>query len=313
MTKSPVTKNRNRTTRPPGKPLTRPGLSSKAKIILAMLTSPVLIALIALLQNLLNLPPESRPSTITAVGVVTNTPLSPTSTNPATPAAMATIDQPLNAGRLTGVLTDQAGSPISDMEVSVRNGPKTRTDKDGKFVLNNVPLGDQLIVVTPPSGKGNLTLNVRIDEGQNSQTSIVYDVSSGRIGLLAITAPVDDSSLEVLQDGTTYRAVIYGRCDGLKNVFDNFDVWVLVSSISDSKFWLQHPPAVIDPSTETWRAKILLGDPQHPPQDGEQWDIVAIAAESSSDIGRILNVGKLSLLPPNVGSNVVTVKTHIVH
>jgi len=226
-------------------------------------------------------------------------------------AAATTPTSPVTTGQLEGLLTDRAGNPISDISVSIRNGPETVTDMAGGFVLSNVPAGNQLIVVKPPSGEGQLTQNISIEANQTTKTSVIYNSATSRLGLLSITAPVDGGVLEVRPDGTVHRATIYGRSDGLAQVFGEFDVWVLISSERDESFWVQRPPALVDPNSNTWRANVLLGSEEHPPSDGDFWDIVAVAADADSDINRIISTPKLSELPPHIRSNVVTAVTQI--
>ncbi|MEK6280192.1 MAG: carboxypeptidase-like regulatory domain-containing protein [Acidobacteriota bacterium] len=217
----------------------------------------------------------------------------------------------LTEGRLVGMLTDRASSPLSNMTVSIRNGPTTKTDSEGRFVLNNVATGDQLLEVQASTG-GRLTQNVALESKKTTTANFVYDASTSRLGLLSIVGPVDGGLLELTKDGTEHRAVVYGRCDSLSQILGSFDVWVLISSQRDSRFWVQQPPAVIDPSTNTWRARALFGSTEHPPKDGEQWDILAVSASSDSEFKRILNTPMLSMLPPHISSNVVTVEIRII-
>jgi len=214
-------------------------------------------------------------------------------------------------GRLEGTVTDNTGNPIADLSVSIRNGPKAITDAKGIFVLNGVESGDQLIIVEPRSGHGQLTLNINIKRDQNPKTNIIYNADTSRLGLLSITSPVDDSLLEVRRNGNEHRATVHGRCDGLAQVLEGFDVWVLVKSERDPRYWIQRPSALIDPNSNTWRAGVLLGSPEHPPMTDESWDLIAVAAKADSDMGRILNTPNLNLLPNHITSNVVTVRLRI--
>jgi hypothetical protein len=214
-------------------------------------------------------------------------------------------------GRIAGMLSDRAGNPIGDMSVGIRNGPQAQTDSRGKFVVNEAPAGDQTVEVRSPSTKGQLTQNIRVEPGQTTSVNIVYDAGTSRLGLLSITAPVDSSLLALRHDGNEYRAEIYGRCDGLQQILGQFDVWVLVSSESDSRYWVQQPSALVDPSDNTWRAKALFGSPENPPRDNQRWDIVAVAASSGSGIGRVINTPSLNLLPSHISSNTVSVETKI--
>lgn len=216
-------------------------------------------------------------------------------------------------GRLKGVLTDRAGNPLTGLRVSIKNGPQTLSDAQGQFVLNGAPTGDQILVVENPHiNTGPLTQALALLEGQTTQTKIVYDAANAQLGLLAITAPLDTGELEIRRDGKEHRATVYGRCDGLGQMLGRFDVWVLLRSERDSRLWVQHPSAIIDAAAGTWRANVRLGDPAHPPRDGERWDLVAVAAEASSAIRQIANTPQLTLPPPHLSSNVVTATAKIV-
>lgn len=214
-------------------------------------------------------------------------------------------------GRLEGVFTDREKTPISDLTVSIKNGPQTITDIAGKFVLDNVPAGDQLIVVTLDSGKGDVTQHVHIVENQTTIANIVYDAGAGAIGLLTISAPVDGGILETHKIEDRHRATVYGRCDGLAQILGNYDIWVLISDEKDGFYWVQTPPALIDFNDNTWRANIIFGSEEYPPNDGDRWDIVVVAAEADSKIGQVQNTPRLSALPPHISSNVVTVELQL--
>lgn len=84
-----------------------------------------------------------------------------------------------------------------------------------------------------------------------------------------------------------------------------FDVWVLIRSEQESRFWVQQPPAVIDPKSNTSQAKVAFGDAQHPWSNGRRWDILAIAAPSKIDMGHKLFEPTLKSLPTHVSSKVV--------
>ena len=214
---------------------------------------------------------------------------------------------PRSAARLEGMVINRSGSILSDVSVSIRNGPETRTDMQGQFVLNNAPVGDQVIVIKPPSGSGQLTQNVQLSDGQTTKTNIIYDTATSRLGLLSIVAPVDEGSLELRQVNGRHQASIFGRCDGLTQILEDFEVWVLVKSETDPSFWVQHPPAIVDPNTNTWRADAMLGDAEHRPYNGQHWTIVAVAANSDAGINRLASTPRLKELPPHIASNVVTV------
>lgn len=213
---------------------------------------------------------------------------------------------------LEGMVSDSEGNPLSGLSVGIQNGPKAQTDAKGVFVLNGVKAGDQVLVIQPRSGHSQMTLNLNVKEGPNPKTNVIYNVDTSRLGLLAITAPVDGAILDVRKSGNEHRATVYGRCDGLADALGTFDVWVLVRSTTDLRYWVQRPPALVDASANTWRAGILLGSPEHPPLNGESWDIIAVAARADSDMGRIINTPGLNLLPTRITSNVVTVKIKII-
>jgi len=210
-------------------------------------------------------------------------------------------------GRLEGVFTSLEKKPISDLTVSIRNGPQTITDIDGRFVLDNVSAGDQLIVVSADSGQDDVTQHVHIVENQTTIANIIYDAGARTIGFLTISAPVDGAILETHKIEELHRATIYGRWEGLAQILGNFDIWVLISDEKDGFFWVQNPPALVDFNDNTWRANVVFGSQEYPPSDGDRWDIVAVAAEADSEIGQIQNTPKISALPPNISSNVVTV------
>lgn len=217
-------------------------------------------------------------------------------------------------GHLEGILTDRNGNPIINIPIGILRGPQTRTDIEGKFVLTEVPVGDQLIVIKPQVEKSQVTQNVHIERAQPNRIKIYYDPASSLLGLLSIIAPVEGGELEarkvVQDDGTRYRATVYGRCDGLERLLERFNVWVLVSSNNDQKLWVQ-PPAIIDRTSSTWQAEIFLGDADFVPRPEDRWRMVAVAAEADSQIGRVLNTPNLSLLPHHVSSNVVVAKAVI--
>ncbi len=243
-------------------------------------------------------------------------------------AAVAALTSPAQStpsaddvGRLVGTLTDRQGQALSDVIVSVQNGPSARTDLQGTFVLNNVPVGDQLIVVEPPSGSGRVTLNTTMLAEETNQVNIIYDESTSRLGLLSITAPIDGGILEIRKDPgkdeqgadiIVHRATVFGRMDGLPQIFDEgYDIYVLVNSTRGGSFWLQLPAAAVDLQKNTWRATITLGDPENPPFEGEEWNIIAVAASLDTQMGRVISTPSLSLLPPHVRSNLVTAVAQI--
>ena len=258
-------------------------------------------------------PPMEPPST---VGPVQKPPTMPDSSRPELPGGtVPTRDvqhsQQVSSalGRVEGVLTDKGGKALSGLTVSVEGGPESVTGTDGRFVLTEVAAGDRSLIVKSRSGVSELRHNIVVSaQGSNSAT-IVYDVKSSRLGLLSIVSPVDDGIVELREDGKVFRAEVFGRCDGLPQILDRFDIWVLIRSERDTRFWVQHPPAVVDPQANSWRADVLLGSPEIPPSTGERWHIVAAAAEADSEMRRIVNTPSLSLLPKCVQSNVVTVVT----
>jgi hypothetical protein len=217
------------------------------------------------------------------------------------------------SGVLVGYVKDRSGRPLSNLSVGISGGPETRTDGEGNFRLRATPVGDQTLVVKPGSGHGSLTRNVTIVDGVTNQIMLVYAVETSSLGLISITSLVDGGILEVKSDGKQRWATIHGRCDGLPQVFDKFDIWLAVRSESDTVLWIQHPQAVIDFSTNEWIARIDVGDDKHPPRRGERWSIVAIAASPESEIAGVSNTPSLSLLGPHISSNVVSVETKLIN
>jgi hypothetical protein len=199
------------------------------------------------------------------------------------------------------------------MAVSVRNGPETVTDASGMFVLPGVLAGAQLLVVRSVSERGReWTQHIDVVPNNTTKVNIAYNPTSSRLGLFLITAPVDGAILEAKHVGQQFLGEVYGRCDALDEIFGpQFDAWVLIRSQLDQRLWVQHPPAIVDLTSGTWKANIQIGNAETPPQNGERWDMIAVAAPASSDIRRILNVTSLSDLPEHIRANSVTVETRI--
>jgi hypothetical protein len=217
------------------------------------------------------------------------------------------IPGPYSTARLEGTVMDRSGKVLTDLSVGVRNGPETPVDSQGKFVLNNVPADDQLIVVKSSRGVGGeVSQAVRLETGKTTRTNIVYDVALSKLGLLSITVPVDGNALDVPLGKNGGLLTVYGRCDGLAQIFDSYDVWILVKPQGYAPFFVQHPAAVIDPSINTWRADIALGDAMNLPKDGDQWTLVAVAARSDSGISHFASTPNLNQMPQHITSNVVT-------
>ena len=252
---------------------------------------------------------SSRPSLTPMVG-------NPTATQYSSVFPTSTKVISMQLGYLEGIVTDRDGNPISNLSINISNGPATVTDSEGRFFLNNVLEGDQIIIVKSPSGSGQDTLNFSVIANQTNKVNIVYDPITSRLGLLSIISPVDGGELEVrqeIEDGNVIsRATVYGRSDGLGQIFLNgFDIWILISSERDNQFWVQFPPAIIDTQNNTWKANILLGSPERPPVNGEIWTIVAVAAEPDSGFNWIISTPKLSLLPSHITSNIVSATSQI--
>lgn len=283
--------------------------------------SPVglLIAIIACIGILTVATPIAMNSiwqpTSTSVPVIispTTPVISPIATITDTPAAV------LPSGYLEGVLTDKTGRAIPDIVISInrRNGPQTRTDSQGRFVLENVPLGTQEISVWVPNGKV-LTQFVHVEK--STSITLIFDTEATLLGVLSIISPMDGGDLEIREEvdsfdykKSLYRATIYGRADGLQQIFENgFNIWVLTNSNRNELYWLQRIPALVDSQHGTWRADIVLGTSDSPLVNGERWTIIAVAAEPGTGFDNILNTPNLNLLPPHISSNVVTVEAVI--
>lgn len=214
---------------------------------------------------------------------------------------------------LQGVVMDRSGKGLGDLSVSVHDGPQTDVDDQGTFVLKNVPAGDQVVIVRSSRNvAGELKQGVRLESGKTTQMSIVYDSGSSRIGLLSISAPVDGSRIEVPLVRNGGLITVHGRCDGLAQIFDRFDVWVLVKPQGNAPFFVQHPAAIVDPNNNSWRCDVSLGDTTHPPTEGSHWTLVVVAAPVGSSLSRIANTPDLSkLTEQHIRSNVVTFTSSI--
>jgi hypothetical protein len=188
--------------------------------------------------------------------------------------------------------------------VSLRGGPQTTADTQGKFVLNNASAGDQMILVKT-ARSGEITQSIRLEAG-NNRTNVIYDSTSSRLGLLSISAPVDESSAELIMTASGGTLTVYGRCDGLRQILGDFDVWMMVKPSGNNPLYVQHPAAIVDSNNNSWRADIALGDAMNPPKTGDQWTLIAVAVKSPSEISRLANVPNLNSLPQHLSSNVVT-------
>ena len=131
-----------------------------------------------------------------------------------------------------------------------------------------------------------------------------------QLGLLSITAPTDGSLVKVTQ-GQVHTETVYGRGDGLAQIYGGygmFDIYLVVQSLKGNQpMWIQKNPAVVDRNTNIWVGTIIMGDDKNPPEEGETWLIVAVAASKDAGIGKILNITSLSQLPELISSNLVTV------
>ena len=274
---------------------------------LAALFTAIAVVLVTVIST------TNRPPPTTAKGPE-SPPAPPRSATTQTPPVLVVATNPSPpssaAGRLEGWVKDRAGNSISDLLVSVRHGPETKTDRQGHFVLNNLSAGDQDLVIAPPSQRGQVAQHITIQANLPNQVTIVYDAQSSRLGLLSTVAPVDGSLVEV-GPRSEYRFPVRGRCDGLGEILDRFEVWVLVRSELDERFWVQRPPAVVDPSSSTWVADVRLGDSKTPPSNGERWYLVVVAAAPDSGMGTIVNTPLLSALPAHIRGNVVTLETTV--
>jgi hypothetical protein len=117
--------------------------------------------------------------------------------------------------RLEGSVMDRSGKILTDISVGVRNGPETEVDSQGKFVLNNIPAGDQLIVIrSSRSVGGEVSQGLRLETGKTTRTNIVYDVALSKLGLLSIMMPVDGSTLDGPLGKNGGFVTVYGRSEG---------------------------------------------------------------------------------------------------
>jgi hypothetical protein len=213
-------------------------------------------------------------------------------------------------GQLEGILSDRSGVGLPNMTISIENGPQTSTDALGQFVLEEAPIGSQLIVVQAPTLGSQFSQHVNIEQDRITYANLVFDSLSMQLGLLSITAPVNNSVLTPEAD-VPHKQLVYGHCDGLAQIFGEygkFKIWVLVRAISDDAYlWVQHPAAIVDATNNTWQASVYMGSQQSLPYDGQKWIILAVAAPVESGMENILNVMELEDLPFRiVRSNVIS-------
>ncbi|HEX5885992.1 MAG TPA: carboxypeptidase-like regulatory domain-containing protein [Pyrinomonadaceae bacterium] len=211
--------------------------------------------------------------------------------------------------RVVGSITDRAGNPLNNVTIGIKNNVETTTDQQGNFVLNGVPSGDQLLVARTAGGGGALTQNLAVEKGKTTHTRVIYDPVTSNMGVLSITEPIDGALLDIRGNGADHWAMVYGRCDGMAQLLGKFDIWLAVNSEHDTRYWIQHPPAIIDAGPCLWRAKVIIGSAEYPPRNGERWNIVALGVSADSQMGRVVNTPRLSMLPSHIASNAVTVET----
>ncbi len=213
--------------------------------------------------------------------------------------------------RVIGSITDRAGNPLNNVIIGIRNSVETTTDQQGNFVLNGVPSGDQLLVAKTQGGHGTLTQNLAVEKGKTTHARIIYDSVTSNMGVLSITEPIDGALVDIPSGQSEHLAMVYGRCDGMAQLLGKFEVWLVVNSEHDNRLWIQQPPAVIDAGPCLWRAKVVIGSAKHPPKNKERWNIVALGASTDSQMNRVINTPRLSLLPSHIASNAITVETRI--
>lgn len=224
------------------------------------------------------------------------------------PMDSAPPEQTTRAGaKVAGTVVDRSGKPVSGLTVGIRGGPQSETDKDGRFILDGIAVGDHVVEVTA-RGIGRLTQFVQVAASRTTNANIVYDSASSRIGLLSIGAPVDGAVMDLERAGEIFTGHVHGRSDGLGDILGRFEIWLLVRSSRDQRLWVQQPPALADATKSTWTGRVQFGSPEHPPVDGEKWEIIAVAAEAASLMRRILNTPSMSQLPQHISSNVVLVE-----
>ena len=190
-------------------------------------------------------------------------------------------------GEIEGSVTDLAGRPLANITVRIQNGPETRTDENGLFVLSGVPPGIQLIETESSSNQiGTQTLS--IPSTRKASVSLIYDAKTSRLGLVSITDPADGTMLKAARVGDEFRYVISGRCDGLKEMLGKFDVWVLIRQGDDSRLLLQRPAAITNPDSNAWQATVVFGKIAKSSPSGRRFEIFAIAVRSDSDLQHLL-------------------------
>jgi hypothetical protein len=249
-------------------------------------------------------------------------PPTPTSTPP-TNTPIATVPPPPTptlspSGRLEGVLTDRNSTPLTDVSIRIgvpndnTDANTARTDNQGRFILPNAPSGEQTLLVSISKTE---TVNqlVRIEQQQTTRVNLIYDSSSSslRIALFSVSSPIDNGALDVQKNGDEHLAIIQGRCDGISQIFGQFDVWLVIHPVRDRNYWVQHPQAAVDITTCTWQARAQLGDAKNPPHNGQQWSIMVFVLPPDSEIKTIASTTDLNLLPRPMTSIVVNATIQI--
>lgn len=121
-------------------------------------------------------------------------------------------------GTISGVITDDYNSPLSDVQVSVTGtDQKTSTNANGEYVLENVPISKTIltfskndyqtmsVTVTPKSYTGQRALvNASMEYAAAHIRGTVFDAKNGNAPLKGVKVSISDALSTVTGDDGTY-------------------------------------------------------------------------------------------------------------
>lgn len=121
-------------------------------------------------------------------------------------------------GTISGVITDDYNSPLSDVQVSVTGtDQKTSTNANGEYVLENVPISKTIltfskndyqtmsVTVTPKSYTGHRALvNASMEYAAAHIRGTVFDAKNGNAPLKGVKVSISDALSTVTGDDGTY-------------------------------------------------------------------------------------------------------------
>ena len=120
---------------------------------------------------------------------------------PAAPASTEMTDDPAGAmGNLRGLVIDDALVPVSGANVTLSTVERTvRTNVDGSFLFDNVPVGEHTLVVEA-SGIASVSKDVTIAEGETAYVEVSVEHVRSEVGYY-----VTKVGRGILACGATYR------------------------------------------------------------------------------------------------------------